>query len=239
MGGLKTCFLHSLLCCHFDFCGNTHLSSYLSKQLNYDDRIDPTIPHTPNHFIHSFVHLFSIHSYIFFFLASLINITSTETMISRFVRSLRVVAFNSSPRVGSNCGVLVDRMLGVLQKKGIETEHVQFGRELLAGCQACDPPKCKDGECFQMDDPINEYASKMREADGIILASPTYYAGINSNMKALIDRCGFQLMASSHPGHNPLRRKVGVGIGVHRRGGATTAIAQLNYFFMISGVTIV
>eukprot|EP01028_Stygiella_incarcerata_P008559 TRINITY_DN37423_c0_g1_i1.p1 TRINITY_DN37423_c0_g1~~TRINITY_DN37423_c0_g1_i1.p1 ORF type:complete len:210 (+),score=47.17 TRINITY_DN37423_c0_g1_i1:23-631(+) len=155
-----------------------------------------------------------------------------------FSRSLRVLALNSSPRVGSTVCLLVDRMLAILDKNGIETEHIQFGREVVAGCHGCDPPMCREGDCFQYDDIINALNHKMRHADGIILASPLNLAGVNSNMKALIDRCGCAFMACFGPELHPLRRKAGVGIGVHRHGGVTTVIPQLTAFFMMAGIIV-
>src|SRR5512134_1904406 len=130
---------------------------------------------------------------------------------------MKVVAFSGSARKNGNTAILVRQAFAELEKAGIETELVQLAGERLRGCIAC--YRCwqtKDGTCAVQDDCINECIQKMRTADGVILASPTYFADITTEIKALIDRAGMVARANG----DMLRRKAGAAISVARRGGA-------------------
>jgi multimeric flavodoxin WrbA len=99
---------------------------------------------------------------------------------------LKVVAFNGSPRKEGNTAALIKHVLTELEKEGIETETVQVGGKSIHGCTAC--AKCfenKDKKCVIDKDIVNECIEKMIEADGIILGSPTYFADMTPELKAL------------------------------------------------------
>lgn len=142
-----------------------------------------------------------------------------------------VVAFNGSARKDGNTAILVKRVLEELEKEGIETELVQLSGERIRGCTAC--MGCianKDKRCTIEDDIVNDCIAKMIEADGIILASPTYFADVSAEMKALIDRAGFVARANDEL----FRRKVGTAVVAVRRAGAIHAFDSINHFFFIS-----
>ncbi len=143
---------------------------------------------------------------------------------------MKVVAFNGSARKKGNTSILTHRVFAELQKAGIETEEVSLAGSRIRGCTAC--YKCfenKDQRCIVQDDMANDCIEKMVAADGIILASPTYFADMTPEMKALIDRSGMVTRAND----NLLRRKVGAGIVAVRRGGAINVFDSLNHFFLI------
>jgi multimeric flavodoxin WrbA len=143
---------------------------------------------------------------------------------------MKVVAFNGSPRKDGNTVCLIKHVFDALQKEGIDTEFVQVGGNLVHGCAACYQCfKLKNDRCVLEDDIINGCIEKMREADGIILASPTYFADVTSETKALMDRGGFVARANG----NFLRRKVGASIAVARKAGAIHAFDTMNHFFLI------
>ena len=144
---------------------------------------------------------------------------------------MKVVGFNSSPRRGGNTAQLLEVVCQELQQAGIETEVVELAGAHPHGCIACN--QCrerKDGRCAVTTDPMNEWIEKMREADGMLLASPTYFADITPELKALIDRAGYVARAND----DMFRRKVGAAIVVARRAGQNFTFAQINYFFLIS-----
>ena len=144
---------------------------------------------------------------------------------------MKVVAFNGSARRDGNSAILVRQVFAELEKAGIKTELVQLAGEHPRGCIACYQCfKTKDGNCAVKDDCINDCIAKMRDADGILLASPTYFADVTSEIKALIDRAGMTARANG----DMLRRKVGAGVVAVRRGGAIHAFDSLNHFFLIS-----
>jgi multimeric flavodoxin WrbA len=148
---------------------------------------------------------------------------------------MKVVAFNGSPRKGGNTEQLLRAVFGPLEAAGIETELVQVGGTPLRGCIAC--MKCrerKDGRCAVEGDLANECIAKMGEADGILLGSPTYFADVTAEMKALIDRAGYVTRANG----GLLRRKVGAAVVAARRGGATHAFDTMNHLFLINEMVV-
>jgi multimeric flavodoxin WrbA len=144
---------------------------------------------------------------------------------------MKVVAFNGSARKDGNTAILARRVAEELEKEGIETELVQLAGERIRGCTACGG--CitnKDRRCTIDDDVVNDCIARMIEADGIILASPTYFADVSAEMKALIDRAGFVGRANGEL----FRRKVGAAVVAVRRAGAIHAFDSINHFFFIS-----
>jgi len=144
---------------------------------------------------------------------------------------MKVVAFNGSPRREGNTFHLINHVFKALAKEGVETELVGVGGNLLHGCKAC--YRCgqtKNARCVQEDDIANSCIEKMRAADGIILGSPTYFADVTPELKALIDRAGFVGRANG----GLFRRKVGAAVVAVRRGGEIHAFDTINHFFLIS-----
>jgi multimeric flavodoxin WrbA len=147
---------------------------------------------------------------------------------------MKVVAFNGSPRKEGNTYQSIGMVLEVLQKEGIETEVVQLGGANIKGCRACF--KCfekKDRHCIQ-DDDLNSFIEKMIVADGIIIGSPTYFANVSTEVKALIDRAGLVSRANDYL----FKRKVGAAVVAVRRAGGTDVYSSINYFFGISQMII-
>lgn len=148
---------------------------------------------------------------------------------------MKVIAFNGSARKGGNTAILINLVLEELKKEGIETEHIELSGKPLRGCRACF--QCfekKDGLCANTTDELNGYIEKMKEADGIILGSPTYFSNVSSEMKALIDRAG--LVAKGND--DMLKRKVGAAVVAVRRAGALPVFDALNYFFFIGQMVV-
>ena len=144
---------------------------------------------------------------------------------------MKAVAFNGSPRPDGNTAHMLKLVLADLKKEGIETEFVQVGGELLHGCRGCGACRSnKDMRCVIDDDKINEWVKKMSEADAILIGSPTYFADLTPETKALIDRCGYV----SRSNGNFLKRKVGAAVVAARRAGAVHVFDSINHFFTIS-----
>lgn len=144
---------------------------------------------------------------------------------------MKVVAFNGSPRKEGNTHLLIQQVLKEISAEGIETEIVSLSGKKIKGCIAC-------YQCFQKmnkrcaveNDDLNECLEKMREADGIILGSPTYFANVTSEIKALIDRCGIVSMANG----GLLKRKTGAAVVAARRAGSVNTFDAINRFFLYS-----
>jgi multimeric flavodoxin WrbA len=149
--------------------------------------------------------------------------------------TIKVVAISGSARKNGNTAILVNTVFKELKKAGIKTELVQLAGKKVPGCIAC--LKCfktKDRRCAVTGDIVNECIGKMLEADGIILASPTYFADISANMKALIERAGFVARAND----DMFRRKVGASVVAVRRAGAIHVFDSMNHFFFISQMVV-
>jgi multimeric flavodoxin WrbA len=143
---------------------------------------------------------------------------------------MKVVAFSGSARKNGNTAILVNHVFRELENEGIRTELFQLAGKKIRGCIAC--YKCfekKNKRCSVEKDVVNDCIPMMLEADGIILASPTYFSDVSSEMKALIDRAGMVSRANE----DMLKRKVGAAVAVHRRGGAIHAFDTMNHFFFI------
>lgn len=149
---------------------------------------------------------------------------------------MKVVAFNGSARKGGNTSELLQVVLGQISAAGGETELIELSGLNLSGCRACyacfDTRNCR---CALEDDPINEYIEKMQAADAIILGSPTYFADVSANMKALIERCGMVSRANG----DIYQRKIGASVVAARRAGASHVFSSLNYFFLIGQMILV
>jgi len=144
---------------------------------------------------------------------------------------MKVVAFNGSARKDGNTAILINYVLRELEKENIQTELVQLAGRTIKGCKAC--YQCrenKDRRCSVNDDVANECIAKMLEADGIILGSPTYFADVTTETKALIDRAGFVARGNN----DMFKRKVGAAVVAVRRAGSIHAFDTINHFFTIS-----
>lgn len=149
---------------------------------------------------------------------------------------MKVIAFNGSARKNGNTAKLINCAFEELQREGIETELLELAERSIHGCIAC--YKCfasKDRRCAVTDDCANECIVKMDEADGIIIGSPTYFAGITPEAKALIDRCGMVARANG----DMFKRKVGAGVVAVRRAGAIHVFDTINHFFTIGQMIVV
>ena len=148
---------------------------------------------------------------------------------------MKVIAFNGSARKDGNTAILINQVFSELERQDIETEMIQLSGQKIKGCIAC--YKCfenKDQRCSVKNDIVNDCIEKMLQADGIILASPTYFADVSAELKALIDRAGLVAKANG----DMFRRKVGAAIVAVRRGGSVHAFDSMNHFFLISQMII-
>ena len=142
---------------------------------------------------------------------------------------MKVLLINGSPRKGGNTSIALEEMVKVFEKHGIETETIQIGGSDIRGCIACG--HCyKAGKCV-FDDAVNEIAQKFEAADGLVIASPVYYASANGTLISLLDR----LFYSS--GFDKTM-KVGASVAVARRGGCSSTYDELNKYFTISGMPV-
>jgi len=142
---------------------------------------------------------------------------------------MKVIALNGSPRLIGNTSNILHEASDVLEREGIETEHVQLYSSRLASCNDCRSCEIRgDGRCILEDDDLNDILDMMREADGVILASPCYYGSYSSQMKIFLERAGMIL----EKGDEGLSRKVGGAIVVNAHEGGSLAYSQLVYWML-------
>ncbi|MFA6111144.1 MAG: flavodoxin family protein [Candidatus Latescibacterota bacterium] len=140
---------------------------------------------------------------------------------------MKVVAINGSPRAEGNTRLALDLVGAQLAAAGIESELVQVGHLPLHGCIGCG--RCaqnQDQRCALPDDGVNAIVARMKEADGIVLGSPVYFAGIAGTMKCFLDRAFY--VAGANGGL--FRHKAGAAVVALRRSGAVTTFDQLNHY---------
>ena len=142
---------------------------------------------------------------------------------------MKVLILNGSPRANGNTTVAIKEMETVFASEGIEYETITVGNMDIRGCVACGGCAAT-GKCV-FDDIVNEVAKKFEEADGLVVASPVYYASANATLVALLQR----LFYSSHFDKT---MKVGASVVCARRGGCSATFDELNKFFTISGMPV-
>jgi multimeric flavodoxin WrbA len=148
---------------------------------------------------------------------------------------MKVVVFNGSPKPKGNTYHAIKLVTDELEKNGIETEIVTVGNKMISGCIACNQcVKNKDEKCSIKNDGVNEWIQKMKEADGIILASPVHYASVAGNMKSFLDRAFYVAGANV----SLFRHKVGASLVAVRRSGGLPAFNELNNFLNYSEMMI-
>lgn len=142
---------------------------------------------------------------------------------------MKVLIINGSPRKNGNTSIAVNEMVKIFENEGVETVTVQIGSEDIRGCIACG--SCySSGKCV-FDDAVNELAAVFEEADGLVVASPVYFASANATLIACLDRLFYST-------HFDKTMKVGASVAVARRGGCSATFDELNKYFTISGMPV-
>ena len=136
---------------------------------------------------------------------------------------------NGSPHANGNTATALEEMKKIFASEGIEIDYVHVGNKNVRGCIACGNCR-KNGKCV-FDDIVNETAEKFKNADGVVVASPVYYASANATLIAFLDRLFFSVSCDK-------TMKVGASVVVARRGGCSATFDELNKYFTISGMPV-
>lgn len=140
---------------------------------------------------------------------------------------MNVLMINGSPRGNGNTAIALREMKNVFAQEGIEVTELNVGAKAVRGCIACN--KCAElGKCV-FDDAVNEAAPLLAKADGVVVASPVYYASANGNLISFLDRLFYSCRCD-------LTMKVGASVVCARRGGCSATFDELNKYFTISGM---
>ena len=133
------------------------------------------------------------------------------------MNEIRVLLLNGSPRANGNTALALREMEKVFAQNGVQTETVLLGNQAIRGCTACGAC-AKLGRCV-FDDAVNELAPKLEAADGLVVASPVYYASANATLIACLDRLFYS---------TPFDKTMKVG----------ASVVCANKYFTISGMPI-
>ncbi|MDR1734427.1 MAG: flavodoxin family protein [Oscillospiraceae bacterium] len=145
----------------------------------------------------------------------------------------KVLAINGSPNAQGNTAQLLAAILAECTAAGHDTEVYQAGGRAVRGCLGCGACWDTPGKCVQ-DDWVNELYGKMKAADAILIGSPTYFADVTAEIKAVIDRVGFVSRADGHT----MARKIGAAVCAVRRAGAIHVFDTINHFFLINEMVV-
>lgn len=140
-----------------------------------------------------------------------------------------VLMVNGSPHKEGNTFIALNEMDRIFRAEGVETEILHIGNQDIRGCIACG--SCaKTGKCV-FNDAVNEAAPKLARCQGLVVASPVYYASANATLIAFLDRLFFSTRFDK-------TMIVGASVAAARRGGLTATYDELNKYFGISGMPI-
>ena len=142
---------------------------------------------------------------------------------------MKVLMINGSPHAKGNTYIALHEMEKIFAEEGIETEILHIGNKDIRGCIACH--SCaQNGKCV-FDDLVNETAPKFKECDGLVVASPVYYASANATLVAFLDRLFYSTSFDK-------TMKVGASVVAARRGGLSSTFDELNKYFTICGIPV-
>lgn len=143
---------------------------------------------------------------------------------------MKVLMINGSPRAKGNTSRALEEMHRVFDEEGVDAEIVRVGSEAVRGCNACG--RCKEtGRCV-FDDVVNQLAPKLAQADGLVVASPVYFASANATLIAVLDRLFYSTPFVDKT------MKVGASVVCARRGGCSATFDELNKYFTINNMPI-
>lgn len=142
---------------------------------------------------------------------------------------MNVLILNGSPKPDGNTAVAINEIVKVFDEEGIESKVIHIGNKAIRGCVSCN--SCSEtGKCV-FDDEVNKIAPELEAADGLIVASPVYYASANATLVACLDRLFYSTVFDK-------TMKVGASVVVARRGGCSATYDELNKYFTISGMPV-
>ena len=143
---------------------------------------------------------------------------------------MKVLIINGSPRKGGNTAIAVAEIAKILEQEQIEVINYQIGMKDIRGCTACN--YCRlNGQCV-FNDEVRELANILKEVDGVVIASPVYFASANGSLISLLDLLFYSTSFDKS-------MKVGASVAVARRGGCSATFDQLNKYFTICGMPVV
>lgn len=144
---------------------------------------------------------------------------------------MKVLTINGSPRLHGCTDRALQEFEDTIRECGIDVERINIGNKDIRGCISCE--FCREHNRCVFNDVVNEIAEKLKEADGIVVGTPTYYAGANGSVLSMLDRLFYSTMTSYSK-----QMKIGAAVVSSRRAGSTSAFDEINKYFTISAMPI-
>ncbi|MBI4186669.1 MAG: flavodoxin family protein [Chloroflexi bacterium] len=142
---------------------------------------------------------------------------------------MKVLGIVGSPRRGGNTEFITRHTLQAVEEEGVGTELITLAGLDIRPCNAC--MVCKTEECCPIEDDLMPLYARMKEAAGIVLATPVYFGSATALLKALMERAGY-LARNNGQGFGG---KVGGPLVVARRAGHNFAMSELTAWFQVLG----
>lgn len=140
---------------------------------------------------------------------------------------MKVLLINGSPNKNGCTYTALSEIKNTLREENIEADFYHIGKKPVGGCIAC--YKCAEkGKCV-FEDKVNEFTELARNYDGFIFGSPVYYSGMNGSLMSFMDRAFF---SASRQEPHPFRFKPAAAVASARRAGTTSALDQINKYFL-------
>ena len=140
---------------------------------------------------------------------------------------MKVLLVNGSPNKNGCTYTALSVIAKTLKEEGVESEIYQLGKQPVSGCIAC--YKCTKLKHCVFNDKVNEFTEKAKDFDGFIFGSPVYFSGMNGSLMSFMDRVFF---SASKKDPHPFRFKPAAAIVSARRAGTTSALDQMNKYFL-------
>ena len=144
---------------------------------------------------------------------------------------MKVIILNGSPKAHGNTATALHEAERMLHQQGIETDWIHVGHLQIHGCIACN--KCWETGICAFHDIVGDLSERMRDADGLLIGSPVYFASPNGTLLSLLDRLFYSNL------HSDWSMKVGASVSIARRGGATATMDVLNKYFLKTNMPVV
>lgn len=140
---------------------------------------------------------------------------------------MKVLLVNGSPHKNGCTYTALSEVARALNEEGIQTDIYWIGNKPIGGCIGCF--SCAKKKQCVFDDKVNEFTAKAVGFDGFIFGSPVYYSGMNGNLMSFMDRVFFSV-SGQEP--HPFRFKPAAAVVSARRAGTTSALDQMNKYFL-------
>ena len=147
---------------------------------------------------------------------------------------MKVLLVNGSPHQKGCTYTALEEVAGALRAEGIETDFFWIGVKPIGGCIGC--YQCGKKQKCVFEDRVNEFTALAAQYDGFVFGSPVFYSGMNGSLMSLMDRAFF---SSSAQNPHPFRFKPAAAVVSARRAGTTSALDQMNKYFLFQQMPIV